>query len=292
LKIVLPESVTRQTAVIVQARSGSSRLPGKVLANVGGRPLLAFLIERLQRCVAIDHILLATTDLAADDSLAALAESLGISLIRGPELDVLARFALAAESTTAATLIRVTGDCPLVDPDLLARLITEFNRQGVDYLSNCVPPSFPDGLDVEIFTREALLLAQVECTSSVQREHVTPWMRESGKLSIGNVAHSSDLSSLRWTVDEPEDLEVIRAVVANFEGRSDFSWLEVLELQHQQPEMFAANARFARNEGAWMGEGQKLWRRAKRVIPGGNMLLSKRAEMFLPEQWPAYFSRA
>ena len=289
---MLSESVTKQIAVILQARSVSSRLPGKVLANLGGRPLIAFLIERLQRCDAIDHILLATTDLAADDSLTALAESLGISVIRGPERDVLARFALAAESTPATTLVRVTGDCPLVDPDLLATVIDEFNRQSVDYLSNCVPPSYPDGLDLEVFTREVLLRAQAECTSSEQREHVTPWMRESGKLNTGCVTHCSDLSALRWTVDEPEDLEVIRAVVANFGGRSDFSWLEVLELQHQQPELFAANARFARNEGAWMGEGQKLWRRAKRVIPGGNMLLSKRAEMFLPEQWPAYFSRA
>jgi len=132
---VLPESVTSQTAVIIQARYGSSRLPGKVLANLGGRPLIAFLIERLQHCIAIDHILLATTDLAADDSLAALAESLGIRVIRGPERDVLARFALAAESTSATTLVRVTGDCPLVDPDLLTTAIAEFNQQGVDYLS-------------------------------------------------------------------------------------------------------------------------------------------------------------
>jgi glutamate-1-semialdehyde 2,1-aminomutase len=289
---VLLESVTRQTAVIVQARSGSSRLPGKVLANVGGKPLVAFLIERLQRCGAINRFLLATTVLAADDSLATLAESLGINVIRGPERDVLARFALAAESTSAATLVRITGDCPLVDPDLLDKVIAEFHSQGVDYLSNNYPPSFPDGLDIEVFSREALLRAQAECTSLEQREHVTPWMRESGELKIGCVRHSSDLSDLRWTVDEPEDLEVIRAVVANFGGRSDFSWLEVLELQKQQPELFAANARFARNEGASMGEGQKLWRRAKRVIPGGNMLLSKRPEMFLPDQWPAYFSRA
>jgi len=146
-----------------------------------------------------------------------------------------------------------------------------------------VPPSYPDGLDVEVFTREALLHAQSECTNAEQREHVTPWMRESGKLKRGCVTHSSDLSALRWTVDEPEDLEVIRAVVENFRRRSDFSWLEVLELQQHQPELFATNARFARNEGASMGEGQKLWRPARRVIPGGNMLLSKRAEMFLPE---------
>ena len=284
--------MTVKTAAIVQARIGSSRLPRKVLADLGGRPLIAFLLERLQRCDVLDAIVLATTNLPADDELVDLAESLGVNVVRGSERDVLARFAFAAASTTASTLVRVTGDCPLVDSDLLAQVISEFHRQGVDYLSNCVPPSYPDGLDLEVFTREALQRAQAECHSAAQREHVTPWMRESGALRVGSLKHSSDLSAMRWTVDEPEDLEVIRAVVAHFKDQSDFSWLDVLELQQRQPHLFAANASFARNEGAHMGEGQKLWRRAKRVIPGGNMLLSKRAEMFLPEQWPAYFSRA
>jgi len=284
--------VTVKTAAIVQARTGSSRLPRKVLADLGGRPLIAFLLERLRCCDVVEAIVLATTNQPDDDELVDLAESLGVNVIRGSEQDVLARFAFAAASTTASTLVRVTGDCPLVDPDLLAKVISEFHRQEVDYLSNCVPPSYPDGLDLEVFTREALLRAQAECNSAAQREHVTPWMRDSGVLRVGSLKHSSDLSAMRWTVDEPEDLEVIRAVVAHFGDRSDFSWLDVLELQQRQPHLFAANANFARNEGARMGNGQKLWRRAKQVIPGGNMLLSKRAEMFLPEQWPAYFSRA
>ena len=284
--------MTVKTAAIVQARTGSSRLPRKVLADLGGRPLIAFLLERLRCCDVVEAIVLATTNQPDDDELVDLAESLGVNVIRGSEQDVLARFAFAAASTTASTLVRVTGDCPLVDPDLLAKVISEFHRQEVDYLSNCVPPSYPDGLDLEVFTREALLRAQAECNSAAQREHVTPWMRDSGVLRVGSLKHSSDLSAMRWTVDEPEDLEVIRAVVAHFGDRSDFSWLDVLELQQRQPHLFAANANFARNEGARMGNGQKLWRRAKQVIPGGNMLLSKRAEMFLPEQWPAYFSRA
>lgn len=290
--MVSSKTMNNQTAVIVQARTGSSRLPNKVLAHLGGRPLIEFLIERLQRCAVIDHIILATTDLRADDTLAALAQSIGVNVIRGSERDVLARFVLAAESSSATTLVRVTGDCPLVDPGLLEIVIAEFFKQEVDYLSNNYPPSFPDGLDLEVFSREALFLAHAECTSSEQREHVTPWMRESGKLLTGCFKHCSDLSEMRWTVDEPEDLEVIRSVVAKFGCRSDFSWQEVLALQYQEPQLFAANARFVRNEGATMGEGQKLWRRAKRVIPGGSMLLSKRAEMFAPEQWPAYYSKA
>jgi glutamate-1-semialdehyde 2,1-aminomutase len=281
-----------QVAVILQARTGSSRLPGKVLADLAGRPMLAFLVERLRRCELVDRLILATTDRPADDTLAELGVSLGLDVVRGSHQDVLARFALAALSTDAPILVRVTGDCPFLDPDLLAQVIEEFRGQNVDYLSNCIPPTYPDGLDVEVFTRHSLVIAQHECSDQSQREHVTPWIRESGRFRLATKVHGENLSALRWTVDEPEDLQVIRAVVAHFDGRSDFSWQQVLELQQRQPELFAANAKFARNEGASMGEGQKLWRRAKRLIPGGNMLLSKRAEMFLPEKWPAYFSRA
>lgn len=281
-----------QIAAIIQARVSSTRLPGKVLSELSGRPLLAFLVERLRRCTVIDRIVLATTDQPSDDELADLGETLGLAVVRGSERDVLARFAQVAELTTAPALIRITGDCPLVDPGLLAEAIKQFQAQGVDYLSNCVPPTYPDGLDIEVFSRQALLQAQTECLDPAQREHVTPWIRVSGVFRLGLMQHIEDLSHLRWTVDEPEDLQVIQAVVDHFGGRSDFSWQEVLELQQSQPRLFMANAKFSRNEGASMGEGQKLWRRAKRVIPGGNMLLSKRAEMFLPEQWPAYFSRA
>lgn len=284
--------MTDSVTAILQARTGSSRLPGKVLADLSGRPLLAFLIERLQRCIEIDRIILATTDQPADDELAELGIRLGIGVVRGSQQDVLARYALAADATNAPVLVRITGDCPLLDPGLVSAVITDFQEKKVDYLSNCLPPTFPDGLDVEVFTKEALLEAQVSCSDPFQREHVTPWIRDCGRFQIGSFQHNADLSSHRWTVDEPEDLEVVRAVVSYFGGRSDFSWLEVLKLQDQQPALFTANTRFVRNEGASMGEGQKLWRRAKHVIPGGNMLLSKRAEMFLPEKWPAYFSRA
>ena len=121
---------------------------------------------------------------------------------------------------------------------------------------------------------------------------MTPYIRESGELSAENLRCESDLSSERWTVDEPEDFEVVRKVFERFNPRRDFGWRDVLALRNERPEVFSANERLIRNEGASLGVGQKLWRRAKRVIPGGNMLLSKRAEMFLPDQWPAYFSKA
>ena len=241
-----------QVAVILQARTGSSRLPGKVLADLAGRPMLAFLVERLKRCSAVDRVLLATTDSPEDDALASLGEKLGLTVCRGSKNDVLSRYALAAEQTDASVLVRITGDCPFIDPVLLEQMIDDFCSQDIDYFSNCLFPTYPDGLDIEVFTRRSLLLAQAECADPYQREHVTPWIQKCGRFRLDHKQHHVDLSSMRWTVDEPEDLQVIRGVVDHFGGISDFSWQQVLELAHQQPHLFAANAKFTRNEGAMM----------------------------------------
>ena len=231
--------MTDKVAVILQARTGSSRLPGKVLADLAGRPMLAFLVERLRRCPSLSLIILATTELVEDDHLVEIGRSLGLKVVRGSQHDVLSRFALAVNETDAQVLVRITGDCPFVDPELLEEMIQEFCKSNFDYLSNCVEPTYPDGLDVEIFTRSALLMAQSECSDSAQREHVTPWMRESGYCLLGHKRFSHDYSSMRWTVDEPEDLQVVRGVVSHFAGRSDFSWQQVLELAQKQPQLFS-----------------------------------------------------
>ncbi|MBI5485469.1 MAG: aminotransferase class III-fold pyridoxal phosphate-dependent enzyme, partial [Deltaproteobacteria bacterium] len=150
----------------------------------------------------------------------------------------------------------------------------------------------PDGLDTEVFSFRALETAAHQAAKPFEREHVTPFIRESGLFKVGNLAHDEDCSGERWTVDEIADFEVVEAVFNYFQPRTDFTWLEVLALRRSRPELFAANQHLIRNEGSAMGTGQKLWKRAKQVIPGGNMLLSKRSEMFLPDQWPAYFSKA
>jgi glutamate-1-semialdehyde 2,1-aminomutase len=162
----------------------------------------------------------------------------------------------------------------------------------VDYFSNINPPTYPDGLDVEVFTFKALEQANQETAKPFDREHVTPYLRKIGKFKTAAMQNNEDLSTLRWTVDEPADFGVIEKIFQHFYPRADFTWREVLSLKAEQPELFNINQHLIRNEGAIMGTGQKLWKRAKQVIPGGNMLLSKRAEMFLPNQWPAYFSKA
>ena len=283
----------KSVAAIIQARTNSSRLPQKVLADLGGRPLISFLIERVKLCKNIDEIYLATTNLKSDDKLEELAKIAGIKCLRGSENDVLTRFAMVLDQCDSNVFIRLTGDCPLLDPYLIDNAIKLFfSKKEVQYLSNISPPTFPDGLDFEIFNRCALIQASKSCLDINQREHVTPWMRNSGKLKTWNFENNIDLSNKRWCVDEPEDLRLIQNIVNFFKGDCSFTWLNVLDYEVKNPSIFAINLKFKRNEGSKINAGQKLWKRAKKVIPGGNMLLSKRPEMFLPNNWPAYFKKS
>ncbi len=277
---------------IVQARMESSRFPGKVLHEVGGRPLIAILLERLQRAASVDAIVVATPATPANRELGARTKAVGHRVYRGSEDDVLDRYYRAAVKVGADTVVRITGDCPLVDPEVVDAVVARFFDSGADYASNTIPPTFPDGLDTEVFTFNALERSWREATDPVHREHVTLYMKESGAFSLENVRHEIDWSAERWTVDQPEDLEVIRRVIEHFAPDTDFSWRCILDLRVRHPDWFTFNDHLARDEGLHMSQGQKLWRRAKAVIPGGNMLLSKRAEMFLPDQWPAYYNRA
>ena len=277
---------------LLQARMGSVRLPNKVMREMGGTPMIELMLGRLSKARRIDQIVLATSDDPKNLPLVEHVRSLGYEVFRGSESDVLDRFYQAARHYRADAVIRVTGDCPLIDPHLVDEVIAEYQKGGVDYVSNTLPPTYPDGLDVEIFSFDALERTAEIASQPNEREHVTPLIRSSALFKRGNVAHVVDCSAERWTVDEPADFEVVEAVFNYFRPRTDFSWAEILQVRQKESNLFKANAHIQRNEGAELGTGQKLWKRAKQVIPGGNMLLSKRAEMFLPDQWPAYFSKA
>ena len=281
-----------KTVAIVQARMGSTRLPEKVMKRIGGIPMIELLLRRLSKAKEIDEIILATSTDERNRPLAAHVRGLGYGVHEGSENDVLDRYLGAATGTNAGIVVRITGDCPLVDPDLVDEVIRGFKASKVDYFNNTDPATFPDGLDIEVFTFQALQKAAREASKSFDREHVTPYLRENSAFARSALKHEEDYSKLRWTVDESADFEVVEKIFSHFAPEIHFTWQQVLNLQQKFPEIFMANQQVNRNEGATMGAGQKLWKRAKQVIPGGNMLLSKRAEMFLPEQWPAYFSRA
>jgi glutamate-1-semialdehyde 2,1-aminomutase len=281
-----------KTVVLIQARMGSVRLPNKVMRRINDVPMIELLLRRLAKTKRVDQIVLATSVDPRNNALVEHVRSLGYEAFQGSENDVLDRFYHAAKLHQAEIVVRITADCPLIDPDLVDQVIAAFRAGDVDYACNTLPPTFPDGLDAEAFSFGALERAYREATQPPEREHVTPYIRFSGNFKNRNVAWEEDLSQERWTVDELVDFEVISNVFEHFHPRVDFGWREILALRRAQPTLFEANQDLVRNAGATMGTGQKLWKRAKQVIPGGNMLLSKRAEMFLPEQWPAYFSKA
>ena len=277
---------------LVQARMGSTRLPNKVMKPIGGILMIDLLLARLALSKEVSEIVVATSVDERNIVLVKHVNKLGYACEQGSENDVLDRYVKAAKKHQADVVVRITGDCPLVDPGVVDEVIRQFKVANVDYFNNTHPPTYPDGLDVEVCTFKALEQANQETTDLFDREHVTPYLRKSDKFKTAGLQHSEDLSSLRWTVDELADFVVIEKVFQYFHPRIDFTWREVLSLQQQQPELFSINQHIVRNEGAAMGTGQKLYKRAKQVIPGGTMLLSKRPEMFLPEQWPAYFSKA
>jgi glutamate-1-semialdehyde 2,1-aminomutase len=281
-----------KTIAVVQARMGSTRFPGKVMKSVSGKPLIELLLRRLSGSQLVRQIIVGTSTDPANDPLVDCVRALGFACEQGSENDVLLRFADICRNHDADVVVRVTGDCPLIDPQVVDGCISGFLRERCDYFSNVEPATYPDGLDVEVFSAAALLKAEKEAVSAYDREHVTPYLRKSDQFHRGNLSYERDLSRLRWTVDEPVDLEVVKRVFAAFHPRLDFGFEEIVKLYEDHPELFTPNQTIRRNEGGEIGTGQKLWKRARGVIPGGNMLLSKRSEMFLPEQWPAYFSRA
>ena len=281
-----------KTIAVVQARGGSTRLPNKVMRLICGEPMIGLLLRRLSLSEVIDGVVVATSEEPSSDELSEYVKNIGYRDFRGSEHDVLDRFYKAALPHSPDLVVRITGDCPLVDPGLVDTCIRELIKLDVDYVSNVHPPSYPDGLDVEVFKFSALDRANKAASSPFDREHVTPYIVNNPEFSRHSISCEANFADQRWTVDEEQDLAVISKVFECFLPRIDFTWREVLELRVQRPEVFMENTHIQRNEGALMGSGQKLWRRAKKIIPGGNMLLSKRAELMLPEHWPSYFEKA
>ncbi len=277
---------------IVQARMGASRLPGKVLKPVSDKSILELLLLRLSKANKLDSIIVAVPDSAENQILKDHINELGFCFVEGSENNVLTRFYAAAKEHNADVIVRITADCPLIDPNLVDDVISEFISSKVDYCSNIMPATYPDGLDVEVFSKKALNIANLEAKTEFDREHVTPFLRNSNQFTKSNVVNTENLSDLRWTLDEPEDFQLIENIFDNFAPNIYFTWKQVLDYQRVNPNIFAVNKRFYRNEGAILGTGQKLYKRAKKLIPGGNMLLSKRPEMFLPDLWPSYFSKS
>jgi len=294
-----------KTIAIIQARMGSKRFPKKMTAEIGKTPLIAHVIRRVRKSGLVDKIVLATSTKPENQELLDIAEKEGIEGYAGSEDDVLDRFYQAAKKYGAEEIVRITGDCPLLDPKIIDAVIEKFRQSDADYASNILPPTYPDGLDVEVFSFNALEKTWKNTKLKSEREHVTAYItEEKGDFKTVNVENEEDLSKIRLTVDEKEDLEAIKRIAEKL-GNEDFHLVDIMEILEKHPEIMDINKKYERNEGYARSlkedkeminiknnSGIKLWNKAKKLIPGGTQLLSKRSELFLPEYWPSYFRKA
>lgn len=240
------------TLAILQARVNSSRLPGKVLRPLLGAPMLLRQIERIKRAKSIDALLVATSIEDSDEPIQLLCESLQIPCFRGQLNDVLDRFYNAATKYMPDQVVRLTGDCPLTDPDLIDDIVRFHYNGKYDYSSNCHPPTFPDGLDVEVISFEKLTVAWREAVLMSDREHVLPFIwRQPKRFRIGNFINpSGDQSQFRWTVDESADFELVDRIYRGlYKQKPNFSSADVYEYLYMHPELIALNTQHTRNEG-------------------------------------------
>lgn len=305
------KSKTRGRVAIVQARMGSSRLPNKVLQPIAGTPMLGHVIERLQRAQRIDRIVVATSTSKADEPIVRYARSRGVDVFRGEENDVLDRFYQAAKAFGAKCIVRITADCPLIDPKVVDRVMETFEREKPDYASNNIRYTYPEGLDVEIFSFAALEIAWKEAKESLEREHVTRYLRLSPQFRRVSVERKEDLSHLQynWSVDRQEDLRLAHAILEQVgkKGKDAFDHETVVELLATRPELAGNLAQRIRNEGYYLGilgDSRKLplrkrslkkseaWHaRSEKVIPLATQTFSKASDQYVRGVAPLFLKR-
>ena len=293
-------------AAIIQARLGSTRLPGKVLADVGGVPLIQRVVDRTSRAKLIDRVLVATTDDASDDRLAAYCAGHGIECFRGSRDDGLDRYITAAKSVGADPVVRVTGDCPLVDPGVIDEVIAAYQADGCDYASNILQATYPDGVDVEVVSLAALERSQRETTNPSQLEHVTAYIRNSGRFHTRSVRSGLPLSraQIRLSVDEQPDLDLVRAIYERLgDGAEAASMSDVLAVLDHDPQLLEINKNIVRDRGYYLSiagdnpippkrldvsRSMELMQRASRVVPSYTQTFSKNPTQFVRGATPLY----
>lgn len=226
--------------LIIQARMGSTRLPGKALSDLGGRPVLAWVVRAAQQA-DVGRVVVATSDGPADDRIASLAAELGTAVTRGSEDDVLGRFLLTADEHGGQDVIRLTGDCPLLDPTIIRAAAAAYGEANVDYLSTITPRSLPRGLDVEVVSVGALRLADRKA-SGPDRSHVTSWLyREPGRVRIAGLTFQPRADDLRVTLDTPEDARAMEEIVRHLGDRPP-QWRDLVSFLRAHPEIVAVNS--------------------------------------------------
>lgn len=231
-----------KVVAIIQARMGSTRLQGKVLKDLEGETVLARVVNRLRRARLVDEVQVATTDRAADDAIVTECRSLSVLVSRGDQDDVLDRYFRAAQLAKADVVVRITSDCPLIDPEITDKTIAAFLEARPDYASNAMVRTYPRGLDTEVMTAAALGRAWQKARKPYEREHVTPYLYEHpADFKLLAVTGDADYSAHRWTVDTPEDLALVQVIYARLKSSPKFLWHDVLDLLDREPGLVELN---------------------------------------------------
>ncbi len=299
---------TNRIVAIVQARMGSTRLPGKVLSEIAGEAMLGHIVSRVGQSRRVNQVIVATSTDEEDARIVDYCQRKGFAVFRGSERDVLDRYYQAAKTWVADTVVRVTGDCPLIDAEVIDQVITTYLAGDCDYASNILVCTYPDGLDAEVFSFDALEIAWREARRASDREHVTPFLRSSGRFRLRNAQNElgQSLRHLRWTVDEPGDLEFVRAVFTRLKPDSSFGWRDVLRLLDAEPNLARLNSGRVRNEGYYhslalepalpprrreLKRSEELKVKSAAVIPAGSQTLSKGPTQYVQGVAPNFLVR-
>lgn len=296
--------MTPKIVLVVQARMGSSRLPGKMMRSIAGRPAIDHVIDRVLQSNRPHECWLACSESVADDPLAKQAKKKGLSVFRGDEDDVLARFVGVAEKTNADILVRITGDCPMADPAVIDAVIDRHLKEGADFTSNTLERSFPDGLDVEVFSRQALDVTDREATDPFLRAHVTPYIHgrladrlPAGTFTKAQLVYEHDFSHLRWTLDEADDLAFLDRILSRLPR--DYGWLDALAELTRDPWLMRINASHGINEGTerdlsgddlgkCFDKSNAYYDRAVKTVPLGTQTFSKSYQQWVKGVSPLF----
>jgi glutamate-1-semialdehyde 2,1-aminomutase len=281
-----------KTVIIIQARMGSYRLPGKVMKKISGIPTIGLILKRLEKTKEADQIVVATSKSSKEKKLIKYLKKIKANYFCGSENDVVNRFYNTAKKYKAKIIVRITADCPLVDINIVDDFIKKFKNKRIDYLSNCLPYSYPNGMDIEVFSYRLLKKVEKNATTYHRQNSgvIIRYLKENFNSikSINIICPIKKIPKYRLTVDYKSDLQLVRKIYKNFRPNIYFGLKEVLKLAKKEKKLFKTNL-IVKSK---LDKGQYLWKKANKLILGGNSLLSKNPNLFLPDKWPTYFSKS
>ena len=284
-----------KTSIIIQARLGSKRLPNKVLKKINNKSILEIIFERLSKSKRADDIIFAIPKNKQNLKLKNfITKRLKAKIFLGPENNVLKRYFMTAQKFNSDIIVRITSDCPFVDPGIVDQYINILKRNNLDYVYNGHPHTYPDGLDVEVFNFKSLKLANKYSKLKIQKEGVTRYFRDNLKKFKTKHIKSpiKNISKLRVTLDQEEDFNLIKIIFNHFKPNIHFNWRNMVKLAKSKEKLFKINSKEKLNVKTYLDHNQELWKKANSIIPGGNSLLSKNPDLLLPGGWPTYFTKA